>query len=83
METPDCDHPVDWRGAEYALMVTRTRTALERGELPSWLSFAGPDWYGVRLVVDGQPIGPPLAWPNALFIAAWLIEENGDKRALP
>lgn len=80
--TPDCDHPKDWREAEYATLVTQTRTALERGQLPPWLSFSGPDWYTVSILIDGRPISFPLAWPNALLIASWLTEAR-NPHALP
>lgn len=78
--TPDCDYPKDWREAEYATLVTNTRMALERGSLPSWLSFSGSDWYKVSILIDGRPTGIPLAWPNALFVAGWLADAERGLR---
>lgn len=70
----DLDHPEDWRKVEYTLMVTGARDKLEARQWPSWLRAQG-DWFNVQLTIEGRPVGPPLAWPNALFIAAWLMKQ--------
>lgn len=73
---PDLDYPRDYRAAEFRLRAQAVRDRIEAGTLPSWLSFMGPDGLTVRLVIDGRPTGPALAWPHALFIAAWLLERD-------
>ncbi len=72
-EEINIDDASDWRKAEWQLYVTGLRDAITGGTLPAWLTFASVDgWYGVQIHVDGQPMGPPLTWPNALFVAEWL-----------
>lgn len=70
----DLDYPYDWRVAELQVYAQRVSDQAKANTLPVWLSFRGKDWYGVQLVIDGIPTGPTLSWPNACFVAAWLME---------